>query len=190
MKKALSALFNSRHLPAAAISVAGRKDYNASAGSHWLALALLLLLSAATVASAAERPVVREVLVSKEGTGARIEIKADRALVYKSYPMPGLEKWVVDLPGAKTTFAGDESKKMRTPPLERITVRQKEVNGDYFTRIGFDYKGTVDFSLKEDLLDKGHLIVIIKPAQASPQKGTAETSPPTPPKARTDLLQK
>jgi len=155
MKKALTALFDSRYLPAAAISAPGRKDYTASARNPWLVPVLLLLLSAATVAFAAERPVVREVLVSKEGTGARIEIKADRALVYKSYLMPGLEKWVIDLPGAKTTFSGDESKKMRTPPLERITVRQKEVNGDYLTRIGFDFKGEVDFPLRKICSIKG-----------------------------------
>ena len=153
-------------------------------------LALLFLLAAATVACAAERPVVREVLVSKEGTGARIEIKADKALTYKSYLMPGLEKWVVDLPGAKTTFAGDESKKMRTPPLERITVRQKEVNGDNLTRIGFDFKGEVDFSLKEDLLDKGHLIIIMKPSKSSPQQRAAEVSPTPAAKTISDLNQK
>ena len=115
----------------------------------------------------------------KEGTGARIEIKANQALVYRSYLMPGLEKWVVDLPGAITTFVGDESKKIRTAPLERITVRQTEVNGDHLTRIGFDFKGEVDFSLKEDLLDKGHLIVIIKPSRSAQQKGAAGTSATT-----------
>lgn len=165
MEKALTSLFKPRYLPAAAILVADRKGCNNPVGSHWLALFMLLQLSAAAVASAAERPVVRDVLVYKEGSGARIEIKADQALAYRSYLMPGLEKWVIDLPGARTTFAGDESKKMRTPPLNRITVRQKEVNGDNLTRIGFDFKGKVDFSLKEDLLDKGHLIVIIKPSQ-------------------------
>ena len=92
--------------------------------------------------------------------------------------MSGLEKWVVDLPGAKTTFAGDESKKMRTPPLKRITVRQKEVNGDQLTRIGLDFKGEVDFSLKENPLDKGHLIIIMKPVQSSPLQPAGENSLP------------
>ena len=175
MKKALSLLFNPRYLLAAAIFSSAGKSYNAYVRILWLALVILLQLSAAAV-FASDRPVVREVLVAKEGTGARIEIKADKALTYRSYLMTGLEKWVIDLPGAKTTFAGDESKKMRTPPLERITVRQKEVNGDNLTRIGFDFKGEVDFSLKQNLLDKGHLIVIIKPLQPFPQKRAAETS--------------
>ena len=147
-------------------------------GSYWLALVMLLQLATAAATPAAEQPVVREVLVSREGNGARIEIKADRLLAYRSYPMSGLGKWVVDLPGAKTTFAGDESKKMRTPPLERITVRHKEVNGDHLTRIGLDFKGEVDFSLKENPLDKGHLIIILKPSLSSPQKRAVETSPP------------
>jgi len=182
MKKTLTSPFKPRYLPAAAILSSASNSYNAYARIHRLALVILLQLSAANV-FAAERPVVREVLVSKEGTGARVEIKADKALTYRSYLMPGLEKWVIDLPGAKTTFAGDESKKMRTPPLERITVRQKEVNGDNLTRIGIDFKGEVDFSLKEDLLDNGHLIVIIKPLQPFPQKGAAETSVPNAAKA-------
>jgi len=178
MKNDFASLFNSRHLPGAAIFTAAIKNHHASGRSHWLALVLLLQLSAAA-AYATERPVVREVLISREGTGARIDIKADKALSYRSYLMTGLEKWVIDLPGAKTTFAGDESKKMRTAPLERITVRQKEVNGDHLTRIGLDFKGEVDFSLKEDLLDKGHLIVIIKPSRSAQQKGAAGTSATT-----------
>ena len=156
-------------------------------GSYWLALVMLLQLATAAAALAAERPVVREVLVSREGNGARIEIKADRSLAYSSYPMSGLDKWVVDLPGARTTFAGDESKKMRTPPLEQITVRQKEVNGDHLTRIGLDFKGQVDFSLKEDPLDKGHLIMIMKPAKSSPLKPAVGSPSPAGPKARPDL---
>src|SRR5512140_223052 len=98
------------------------------------ALVLLLHISA-SAALAAERPVVREVLVTREGNGARIEIRADQPLAHTSYLMPELAKWVIDLPGAKTTYTDEESKKMRTPPLERITVRQKEVNGELFTRI-------------------------------------------------------
>jgi len=171
MKNTLTSLFKPRYLQGTLVSGAARKCYHASGKSHWLALAILLQLLAATAAFAVERPVVREVLVSREGSGARVEIKADKPLTYRSYLMSGLEKWVIDLPGAKTTFSGDESKKMRTPPLVRITVRQKEVNGDNFTRIGLDFKGEVDFSLKEDLLDKGHLIVIIRPLQSTPQKG-------------------
>jgi hypothetical protein len=131
---------------------------------------LLLQFTATVTAFAAERPIVRELLVTREGKGARIEIRADQPLAYKSYLMPGLEKWVIDLPGAKTTYAGDESKKMRTHPLERITVKHKEVNGDLFTRIGLDFKGEVDFSLKEDPLDKGHLVFIM-----TPRKPAAET---------------
>jgi len=137
---------------------------------------ILLLISAAGAALAAERPVVREVLVTGEGNGARIEIRADRPLAHTSYLMPELAKWVIDLPGAKTTYSDDESKKMRTSPLERITVRQKEVNGELFTRIGLDVKGEVDFSLKEDPLDQGHLVVLLTPAKAAPQKREAEAA--------------
>lgn len=136
-----------------------------------LPLVILLLISGAAVA--AERPVVREVLVSREGNGARIDIRADQPLSHSSYLMPELTKWVIDLPGAKTTYSDDESKKMRTPPLDRITVRQKEVNGELFTRIGLDVKGEVVFSLKEDPLDKGHLVVLLTPAKATPHKQEA-----------------
>ena len=78
------------------------------------------------------------------------------------------------LPAAKTTYSGDESKKLRTPPLERITVRQREVNGDPLTRIGLDFKGNVDFSLKEDQLDKGHLILIMTPLKAASKTDSAD----------------
>jgi len=142
-----------------------------------LTFVILLHISAAGAALAAERPVVREVLVTREGNGARIEIRADQPLAHTSYLMPELTKWVIDLPGAKTTYTGDESKKMRTPPLERITVRQKEVNGELFTRIGLDVKGKVDFSLTEDPLDQGHLVVLLTPAKPTPQKPAAEASP-------------
>lgn len=145
--------------------------------SYRLAIVTLFQLAAATAVPAAEQPVVREVLVSREGAGARIEIRADRSLTYRSYPMAGLDKWVIDLPGAKTTYAGDESKKMRTAPLERITVRQKEVNGDRLTRIGLDYKGAVDFSIKENPLDKGHLIIIMQPAKSSQLQTAFENTP-------------
>lgn len=128
---------------------------------------LLTCLTATVTALAADRPVVREVLISKEGNGARIEIRANQPLAHRSYLMPELDKWVVDLPGAKTTYSGDESKKLRTTPLERITVRQKEVNGDLFIRIGLDFKGKVNFSLKEDQFDKGHLIILITPLTAA-----------------------
>jgi type IV pilus assembly protein PilQ len=139
--------------------------------------ALVILLHISGAALATERPVVREVLVTREGNGARIDIRADQPLANTSYLMPELAKWVVDLPGAKTTYSDDESKQMRTPPLERITVRQKEVNGELFTRIGLDVKGEVDFSLREDPLDKGHLVVSLTPAKATPQKMGAEASP-------------
>lgn len=142
----------------------------------FLQLVTLLHISAAGAALAADRPVVREVLVIPEGTGARIEIRADLPLVYKSYLMPELAKWVIDLPGAKTTYPGDESKLMRTSPLERLSVRQKEVNGDLFTRIGLDFKGDVDFSIKEDPLDKGHLVALMTPSRATLQKRVADAS--------------
>ena len=178
MKKALSSQFDSCHVPKTAIYDSAGKRQDAYFRKHWLMLAMLLLLATATAAFAAERPVVREVLVSREGNGARIEIRANQPLVYRSYLMSGLEKWVVDLPRAVTTFAGDESKKMRTPPLERITVRKIEVNGDQLTRIGLDFKGEVDFLLKEDQLDKGHLTIILTPSKASPQKQATDASPP------------
>lgn len=127
----------------------------------------LLCLSSAGAALAADRPIIREVLISKEGNGARIEVRANQPLVYRSYLMPALGKWVIDLPGAKTAFGGDESKRMRTPPLERITVRQKEVNGDLFTRIGLNFKGEVNFSLRHDPLDQGHLVLIMTPLKAT-----------------------
>jgi AMIN domain-containing protein len=142
-----------------------------------LSLIILLHVPAAGAALAAERPVVREVLVTREGNGARIDIRADQPLAHTSYLMPELAKWVIDLPGAKTTLGDDESKKMKTPPLDRITVRQKEVNGELFTRIGLDVKGEVDFSLKDDPLDKGHLVISLTPARATPQKPPAEASP-------------
>jgi hypothetical protein len=139
-------------------------------------LVMLLLISTAGDPLAAERPVVREVLVIREGNGARIDIRADQPLDHTSYLMPELAKWVIDLPGARTTYSDDESKKMRTPPLERITVRQKEVNGELFTRIGLDVKGEVNFSLKEDPLDKGHLVVSLTPAKATKQKSGEEAA--------------
>jgi len=187
MEKALNSPFNPRYLPTATILAAGKKSYKPPVRSHWLAFFILLQLSAAAVATAAGRPVVRDISVYRDGSGARIEIKADQSLAYRSYLMPGLGRWVVDLPDTRTTFAGDESKKMRTAPLERITVRQKEVNGDHFTRIGFDFKGEVDFSLQEDLLEKGHLIVTIKPSRSASQTGAAGTSAPTASKTLSDL---
>jgi len=190
MKLALTSRLDSRQLPATPISGSAGKGDAASLRSYWLALAMLLQLATAAAVPAAERPVVREVLVSREGDGARIEIRADQPLAYRGYPMSGLEKWVVDLPGARTTFAGDESKKMRTPPLERITVRQKDVNGDHLTRIGLDFKGEVDFSLKEDPLDKGHLIIIMKPLKPSQLKPAVVNSSPAAPKAHADLNHK
>jgi hypothetical protein len=181
MKQALTSQFDSRSLPTAAIFDSDAKGHNAPVRSHWLALVMLLQLATASAAPAAERPVVREVLVSKEGTGARIEIRADQALAYRSYLMPGLEKWVIDLPGANTTYSEDESKKMRTPPLERITVRQKEVNGDFFTRIGLDFKGEVNFSLTADPVDKGRLVALISPSTGVQQKlATSAASSATP----------
>lgn len=149
---------------------------------------ILAQLLAAGAVIAAERPVVREVLVTQEGSGARVEIRADLPLRFTSYLMPELAKWVIDLPGAKTTYTDDESKKMRTPPLERITVRQKEVNGDLFTRIGLDFKGEVDFSLAVDPLDKGHLVAVMTPKKPALQKPPATaplaTAPPSTPQTQ------
>lgn len=153
-----------------------------------LHLIIMAQLLAAGASLSAERPVVREVLVTQEGSGARVEIRADLPLRFTSYLMPELAKWVIDLPGAKTTYTDDESKKMRTPPLERITVRQKEVNGDLFTRIGLDFKGEVDFSLTVDPLDKGHLVAVMTPKkgvlQKPPVAAPMATAPPSLPKAQ------
>jgi hypothetical protein len=137
---------------------------------------LLCQLASAGIAFAGERAVVREVLVSKEGNGARIEIRASQPLTYRSYLMSGLEKWVVDLPGAKTTYSGEESKKVLALPLERITVKPREVNGDLLTRIGLDFKGSVDFSLTEDPLNKGHLVITMTPSKSAPQMRGADPS--------------
>lgn len=131
---------------------------------------IMLLLSAAGTALAAERPVVQELVVTREGSGARIEIRSDLPLVYKSYLMPELAKWVIDLPEAKTATGEDVSRKMKTPPLERITVRQKEVNGDLFTRIGIDFKDEVAFSIQADPVDRSRLVAVITPIKAASQK--------------------
>ncbi|MFA4837108.1 MAG: AMIN domain-containing protein, partial [Dehalococcoidia bacterium] len=141
-------------------------------------LSLVILLQISGASLAAERPIVREVLVTREGNGARIDIRADQPLAHTSYLMPELAKWVIDLPGAKTTYSDDESKKIKTLPLERITVRQKEVNGELFTRIGLDFKGEVNFSLTEDPLDKGHLVILLAPAKATRHSPPAAASPP------------
>ncbi len=146
----------------------------------WILLVVLLLCSAAGTALTAERPLVLEVVATPEASGARIEIRADQPLTWRSYLMPGLEKWVIDLPEATTNYSEDEAKKMRTPPLERITVRQKDVNGDLFTRIGIDFKGEVDFSLQADPIDKGKLVVLIKPARAKPPGSTAAATASAP----------
>lgn len=133
-----------------------------------LQLIILLQLLAAGAALAGERPVVRDVAVYPEGNGARIEIRADGPLVYTSYLMPELAKWVIDLPGATTVRSDDQAKKMRTTPLQRVTVRQKEVNGDLFTRIGLDFSGAVNFSIMADPVDKGLLVVTMTPAKIIP----------------------
>lgn len=152
----------------------------------WITFTMLLHCSAA--AFAAERPVVRDVAAFREGNGARIEIRADRPLTYRTYLMPELAKWIIDLPGAISAAAGDQWKKMRTAPLEQISVRQREINGEVLTRIGLDFKGEVEFSLTADPLDKGRLVVLLTPARATPKKqgqalppaAPARPAPPTP----------
>jgi hypothetical protein len=179
MKQDLTAQSAADRLHAAPLFRSSGKGPAAPVRTCWLTLAMLLLqCAAAAAAPAAGQPVVRDLLVSKDGNGARIEIRADQPLAYRSYPMPGLEKWVVDLPGARTASANDESKKMRTPPLERITIRQQEVNGDQLTRIGLDFKGEVDFSLREDPLDKGHLVIIMKLVKPAPLNPAVVNTPP------------
>ena len=139
----------------------------------WLALFIMVHFSAAGSVFAAERPVVRDVAVYAEGGGARIEIRADGPLAYKSYLMPELAKWVIDLPGATTARSDDESKRMRTLPLERVSVRQKEVNGELFTRIGLDFTGEVELTVKADQRDKGLLVFLMKPSGPAAQKPAA-----------------
>jgi len=168
MKQARTASSAAHHTPTTTVYRTVRRTGNDGFGRIICRiLTLLLCLSSAVTAFAADRPIIREVLISKEGSGARIEIRANQPLAHRSYLMPELDKWVVDLPGAKTTYSGDEAKKLRTAPLERITVRQKEVNGDLFTRIGLDFKGKVNFLLKEDPLDKAHLIILMTPLKTA-----------------------
>jgi len=154
----------------------------------WLSIAVLLQFPAVGAAVAAERPVIKEVVATQEGNGARIEIRADLPLAYRSYLMPELAKWVIDLPGAITVYPQDLSRKMKTPPLERISVRQKEVNGDLFTRIGLDFKGEVDFSIEADPHDKGRLVILMTPSKATTQKLPADSpataAPQSPPKTQ------
>ncbi len=145
----------------------------------WFALVTLLCCSAAR---AAERPVVRDVAVFREGDGARIEISADRPLSYTTYLMPELAKWVIDLPGAASAASGDQSRKMKTPPLERITLRRKEVNGEMLTRIGIDVRGEVTFSIKPDPVDRGRLVALLIPRSPKKQENAALPKPaPTTP---------
>lgn len=172
MKQARTASSAAHHTPTAAVystvKYTSRKAGDNAFGRMLCRIVIFMLcLSPVGAALAADRPIIREVLISKEGNGARIEIRANQPLVYRSYLMPALQKWVIDLPGAKTAFGGDESKKMRTPPLQRINVRQKEVNGELFTRIGLDFEGEVTFSLRHDPLDKGHLVLIMTPLKAT-----------------------
>lgn len=94
----------------------------------WLSIAIFLQFSAAGDVLAAERPVVRELIATKEGNGARIEIRADLPLTYRSYLMPELAKWVIDLPGAKTDYPEDASKKMRTPPLAQFKTGDRRAD--------------------------------------------------------------
>lgn len=152
-------------------------------------LVIVLLGAVSGTVCAAERPILREVAVFPESNGARIEIRADQPLVYRSYLMPQLSKWVIDLPGVTTGSSGDQARKMKTLPLERITVRQKEVNGDQFTRIGFDVTGTVDFLIKADPADKSHLVVVITPSGAAPQRQTAVAGSVAPPAAAVAVRQ-
>lgn len=145
-------------------------------GTSWLPLVMLLHCSA--VACAAERPVVRDVAAYREGDGARIEIRADRPLTYTTYLMPELAKWVIDLPGAASAATDDQSRKMRTAPLERISIRQKEINGDPLTRIGIDFKGEVVFSVTADPVDKGRLVVRVTPSRSPKKQDSPPAAPP------------
>lgn len=154
-------------------------------GKIWFALVTLLCCSAAR---AAERPVVRDVAVFREGDGARIEITADRPLSYTTYLMPELSKWVIDLPGAASAASDDQSRKMKTPPLERISVRRKEINGELLTRIGIDFRGEVTFSAAADPVDRGRLVVRLIPSRPpkkpgnTPQPPSASPAPISPPR--------
>lgn len=125
-----------------------------------------------TAALAGERPVVRDVAAYRDGDGARIEIRADKPVTYNAYLMPELAKWVIDLPGAASAAGEEQSRRMKTAPLTRISVRQKEVNGDPLTRIGLDFSGEVKFSVSSDPTDGGRLVVILKPVEKA-----AETTP-------------
>lgn len=151
---------------------------------------LLLQLSAATVAMAAERPVVRDVAVFREGNGARIEIRADRPLTYATYLMPELAKWVIDLPGATSAAPDDQSRKMRTAPLERISIRRKELNGELLTRIGLDFRGEVEFSVTADPVDKGRLVVLLIPSRQPLGKRRADTPVTAPPRTAPPFLRR
>jgi len=146
----------------------------------WLTFVILPYLCATVLA--ADRPVVLDVAAFREGDGARIEIRADKPLTHTSYLMPELAKWVIDLPGAASAAPGDQSRKMKTAPLERISVRQKEVNGDPLTRIGIDFKGEVEFSIKADPTDPGRLVVLLIPSgKTTPQK-QGQGAPAAPPR--------
>lgn len=171
MKQARTASSAANHAPKTAVcstvKYPPQRTWDAGFGRILCRIVTFLLcFSSADTALAADRPIIKELLISKEGNGARIEIRASQPLVYRSYLMPALVKWVIDLPGAKTALGRDESKKLRTAPLEQITVRQKEVNGDLFTRIGLNFKGEVNFSLRHDPLDQGHLVAIMTPLKA------------------------
>ena len=122
-----------------------------------------LLFVQGAMAHGAERPVVREVVTTAAGSGARIEIRADRPLTYRSYLMPELAKWVVDLPGALSAAGEDQSRRMRTKPLDRISVKQREINGDPLTRIGIDVTEPVEFTVAPDPADAGRLVILVRP---------------------------
>jgi len=133
------------------------------------------------VALAEERPVVRDVAAYRDGDGARIEIRADKPVTYNSYLMPELAKWVIDLPGAASAAGEEQSRRMRTAPLTRISVRQKEVNGAPLTRIGLDFSGEVEFSVSADPLDRGRLVVLLKPVgKAAAKAAPTPLSPGSP----------
>jgi hypothetical protein len=124
---------------------------------------LVLIAGISISALANELPIIQEVVITKAGKGARIEIRADKPIKFTSYYMPELTKWVIDIPNSVPALA-EESKKVVTVPLERVTVKKREINGVPFSRIGLDITGEAEFTVKTDTLEKGVLTVFLHSA--------------------------